>query len=111
MKHDDIELPRDRLVMITDTVNAERYATAFDLLDPIRRARTLPDPVWMVISENHDTHWLVVGIFRGFDNPAENGMNFMAFPKSRVSLEQVKERIRAYMPDNRFEINKDRPAE
>ena len=107
--NDDITLPPDTLLMITDTEKAKHYASAFGLLDPITKASQLPEPAIMITSENHDTHWLVVGLFRGYSKPEDNGMNFMAYPKTMFSLQQVQDWIRSHMGDNRIEFYRDKP--
>ena len=93
--------------MIRDTAEANRYAEEFGLLDQVRLASRLPETAICITSEKHDTHWLLVGLFRGFAKPEDNGMNLMAFPKSKFTLEQVHDQLRSYMGSSYIEIKKD----
>jgi len=95
--------------MVTKSDDATIFANTYGLLDQIELAsRTLQQPVVIATSENHPTHWLVAGLYRGFEKLEDNGMNFMAFPKKLFSLEDVQSQLRRYMGENRIEISKDK---
>jgi hypothetical protein len=100
-------LPPDKIVIIRDTAEAEFYACAFGLLDKIRLASRLSETVIFVMEDKHETHWIVVGLYREFEKPEDNGMGVYCYPKSQFTLEEVQNKLRSYMGSSYIEIKKD----
>lgn len=88
-----IQLPVGQLVKIIDSDLAYRYIQAFELLGAVRHACQLPEPAVCVTSANHETHWLHVRVYRGYEKPEDNGLVFMAYPKDGFTFEAVREII------------------
>ena len=102
MKQKLPSLPPDKPIMITDSSEARYYAVCFKMLNQALLESTLP--ATFIINQNHDTHWLVVGLYKGFTKPEDNGMNFFGFPKNQTSLDKVKHLIRSYTGDTYVEL-------
>jgi hypothetical protein len=112
MKLNDPYLPPDSHMIVRDSSEAHRYAEAFGLTDQVLLASRLPEPAVFVTEKKHPTHWIVVGVFRGFAVEGDNGMDFMAFPKNLFSLDRIQNILRNYLgSQHRLEIETDSEQE
>lgn len=102
-------LPVGKTVIIQDRAEADRYAKAFAMFDNEILKRAFSEPAVCVISQKHQTHWLMACMFRGFADSRENGASFIALPKHVMSIEQLHDFVRSFMGNARIELRRDIP--
>jgi hypothetical protein len=47
-----------------------------------------------VAFDNHPSHWLQFDLFKGRNNPGENGLAFAAYPKAAVTRAEMTKKLR-----------------
>lgn len=98
-------LPIDRPTTILDDKTALLYAAKFEMMSDA--FLDSPFPATMLTSQNHNSHWLVVILHKGYSRPEDNGLSFHAFPKTMMTLAQVKSTLHAQCENSYFEIEID----
>jgi len=107
MKREEYVLPVGEVVIITDDAIAKRIITALGLLDKLQSLlnHVTTTANW-ITSENHSTHWVLAGHYRGFEKPEDNGFCLKCYPKTDFTFEQVQSQLRSSMGSSCFEFNK-----
>ena len=106
------DLP-DRPLVILDNAVVKFLLLQLGVLDRFQFPAESEAATFFLPIGDHKTHWIIPAIFRGFEEPKENGYMFIAWPKARVSRKQAETLARAALkkhagimiPKNRMLFN------
>jgi hypothetical protein len=105
MRRNEYALPVGEKLVVKDDAAARRIIAEIGLLDAIEKAkRCLTEPAVFVTSQNHSTHWIVAGFYRGFQKPEDNGFYLACYPKTDFTFEQVQSHIHLHLNNTYIEI-------
>lgn len=88
----DLTTTPNELIEITNDHDAKALLLQLGVLDKFSQRGPLADK-WSEALHftTHPTHWVLARLYTGFKNPADNGYVVQCFPKSRFSIEQMKQ--------------------
>lgn len=76
-------------VVSTNTAQCQELLTAVGILNDLKHATT-PN-LSMVITEGHETHWVIAALYSGHPTPDWNGYQVTCLPKSQTGTQKLRE--------------------
>ena len=97
MKRDFHEIIPGQPLIVADNDEARMMIADLGLLNFLEEAKLrLPsEPLVVITSENHKTHWIAAGFYRGFENPDDNGFYLACYPKTHLTFQQFEAHLQS----------------